>query len=301
MRIQLGDNEVPYPLFTIKGRLRLSGLDDSAISELLLEEQVLKFKTVDALISYLLESLESYETEIQSNFETLTRYEQIRGENQGVPAIIVVLEGASATGKSLIALELMKDLAATRFISTDSVRMVLRGILSQEKYPEIFCHTYQAHKHRQTGPKNLDPILRGYLAQCEVILPHIVKMTEGIVAEGANAVIEGVHLQPGAMKDLNTGVVEVLINPPPSTHKAMFSGKHNLEKLRTVSEDINVREREFEATRSIQEYMLTAAKEREVSIVQLISYEEARKSISSLILERVGKLLESLNDGANRK
>jgi 2-phosphoglycerate kinase len=297
MRIRLGDLEIPYPLFTVKGRLRLSGLNDQAISEVVSEIARSNFETEEALLNHIQDTLESFKSEVQDNFQTITRYEKLRGKNHELPAIIVVLEGASATGKSLVALELIQDLTATRFISTDSVRMVLRGMLNQEKHPELFCHTYQAHEFRQAGPNELDPVLRGYLAQCEIIMPHIKKMTQGIIEEGANAVVEGVHIQPGSLKNLNPGVIEVLINPDATTHKAMFTGKYNLEKLRTVSEDTEVRKKEFDATRNIQDFMIATAEKTRIPIVPLTGYDEARISISSLIVSRVRNLLSSFEDG----
>lgn len=278
------------------GRLRLCGLNDQVISEVVHDTSVMDIETEAALLNHIQDSLESY-PEVKTNFQTLTQYEKLRGENPKLPAIVVILEGASATGKSLIALELIRDLTATRFISTDSVRMVLRGIMSEEKHPELFCHTYQAHIHRQAGPETLNPILRGFLAQCEIITPHIETMTEGIITEGANAVVEGVHIQPGTLQKLGPGVIEVLINPDPRTHKAMFAGKHNLEKLRTVSEDMSIREKEFKATRAIQEFMIDSAEKADVPIVPLTGYDETRVTIASLIISRVRNVLMSLEDG----
>ncbi len=301
MRLRLQDEEVPFPLFTIKGRLRLSGLNDQAISEVMHNPAVFTCKTEEALLKYVRESLNSYEPTVGTNFETLTKYEESRAGSAELPAIVVVLEGASATGKSLIALELMRDLIATRFISTDSVRQVLRGIMSKEEHPEIFCHTYQAHVHQQAGPSDLDPVLRGFLAQCEIITPHIVTMTENIIAEGTIAVVEGVHILPGALQSLSSGVIEVLINPDAETHKAMFAGKHSIGKLRTVSEDITIRDREFEATRAIQEYMLESAKKATVPVISLTDYDEARISISALIVSVVENLIVSIEEGATTK
>jgi 2-phosphoglycerate kinase len=292
MRLRLGDDEVPFPLFTVSGKLRLSGLDDQAISEILQDSVAKEFQTNQALVNHIAHSLESYDSETQTKFNTLIRYDSLRGENQNIPAIILVIEGASATGKSLIALELMRDLAATRFISTDTVRLVLRGIMNEEKHPELFCHTYQAHIKRQIGPEELDPVLRGFLAQCEIISPHIESMTRGMIEEGANTLVEGVHISPGSLSHLSQGVVEVLIDPDPVTHKAMFVGKSSLEKLTTVSEDLSVREKEFEAALIIQDYMRTEAEKSDTVVIPLRDYDEARRLISSLIISKMEGFLE---------
>ena len=300
MRLRLRDKEVPYPLFMIKGRLRLSGLNDQAISEVMHSSSVHNCKTEEELLNYVRESLNSYRPEVCNNFEILTKYEELRGTTLELPAIAVILEGASATGKSLIALELMRNLTATRFISTDSVRQVLRSIMDEEKCPELFCHTYQAHTHRQAGPEDLIPAVRGFLAQCEIITPHIETMIKRIIDEGVIAVVEGVQIQPGSFQSISPAVIEVLINPDAKTHRAMFAGKHEMGKLTTVSEDLTVRDKEFVATRAIQDYMIALAEKTDVPIIAMTDYDDAHQAISDLILSRVRKLLDSFEEGAVR-
>ncbi|MGD9397803.1 MAG: hypothetical protein PVJ05_15310, partial [Candidatus Thorarchaeota archaeon] len=132
MKLRLRDETIPYPLSTLRGRLRVSGLNSRAITEVVDESVIGKFDSEVTLLNHIRKALSSYDSSILSNFETLTRYESLRGGFSEIPTIAVVLEGASATGKSLIALELMHDLTATRFISTDTVRQVLRGMMSED-------------------------------------------------------------------------------------------------------------------------------------------------------------------------
>jgi len=276
----------------------MSGLNDRAIAEVVDESVISKFDTEVALLVHTRETLSSYDSSILSNFEALTKYESLRGESLETPPIVVVLEGASATGKSLVALELMHDLTATRFISTDTVRQVLRGIVSEDQHPELFCHTYQAYTHRQVGPSNLDPVVRGFLAQCEIISLHIEKMTKRVIEEGAIAVIEGVHIQPGILQNLSSGVIEILINPDYETHRAMFTSKHEIGKLTTVSDDKIVRNKEFEATRAIQEFMIEKAQNSDVPIVGLTTYQDIYQDVSALIISKVRDFLSSSEEGA---
>lgn len=299
MKLRLGNNLIPYPIFTIKGRLRLCGLADSAVSQVVNDVVNSEVKTEEDLLNRIREVLNLQQPSILRNFEILTRYESLRGDSSKLPAIVVVIEGASASGKSLIALELMHDLTATRFISTDSIRQVLRGLLKEEQYPELFCHTYQAHTYRQSGSLDLEPVVRGFLAQCEIIIPHIITMTKRIVTEGAIAVVEGVHIKPGAIQNISSGIIEVLIDPDFKTHKAMFASKHEIGKLRTVTDDMIVRDREFESTRLIQEYMRSEAMREGVPIIPLTSYENARLKISEIIIARVRHLLELYEEGVS--
>lgn len=301
MRLRVGNEEIPYPLFTMSGRLRMSGLNDHSIAEIVDEESLKEAKTEEDLYGHIRDSLAAFENSIRSNFEALTKYEMLRGESPSLPPIVAAIEGASATGKSLVALELIHDLIATRFISTDSIRQILRGLISQESHPELFCHTYQACKHRQVGPTDLDPRVRGFLAQCEIITPHVIGMIERLVAEGTMAVVEGVHLEPGKLQTLSSGVVEILLNPNPETHRSMFTSKCSIGKLKTVSEELCVRESEFEDTRVIQDYMIKEAEKSGVTILPLTEYDETRKKVYSIIVSKVERLLHSFEDGADRQ
>ena len=300
MRLRIGNEEIPYPLFTMRGRLRVSGLTDYETAKIVNEESLEDIDTEEGLYSHIRNSLTEFDSSIHSNFEVLTKYEMLRGESSDLPPIVIAIEGASATGKSMIALELIHDLTATRFISTDSLRQIIRVMVSQEDHPELFCHTYQAYKFRQVGPSKLDSRVRGFLAQCEIITPYIITMIERLVTEGTIAVIEGVHLEPGTLEKLGPGVVEVLVNPDPETHRSMFASKYAIGRLKTVSEDIHVRKTEFEAARAIQEYMIKAAEKSRVAIVPLTDYDEARKKVSSIIVSRVEKLLHSFEESAIR-
>lgn len=295
MRLRIQDTDVPYPLSIIKGRLSLSGLPDLRISEIMRDVvgsiESSKNPTEERLLSLVRESLESEGQNVREVFDTLTNYEKMREDNIEIPPIVVILEGASATGKSIIALKLVNDLVATRYITSDTVRQVLRSTLKKKKYPEIFSHTYQAHLHRQTGPTELNPVVRGYLAQCEVITPLIKTMVQRILEEGTTGVVEGVHIIPGELKEWSPGIIEVLINPDDETHKSMFMSKHNAGKLRTVSENTETREREYEGTRAIQEYMAKLAKSANIPIVGMNNFEDATSAISKIIVDSVRELM----------
>jgi 2-phosphoglycerate kinase len=297
MKLKRHDCDVPYPLSVLSGKLRLSGLTDLEVSEIIDDvsgsaDKHEAWKEED-LLTTIEESIKHHSPKVLQNFRLLLKYDEIRGESATVPAIILVLEGASATGKSILALELVRDLAATRFISTDTIRQILRGISTNQSHPELYCHTYQAHRYRQSGNPSLNTIVRGYIAQTDLIVPHVEDLVRRLLNEGTTAVIEGVHIIPGTFKASNANMLEVLINPSSETHRMMFLGKHLDCKLRTVSSDISTRNEEFEATRRIQDYMITCALENDVPVISLESYEAARAEISKLIIKLVRKSIDN--------
>lgn len=227
MRINLGDNSIPYPVDVLLGKLRLIGLSkvDSHEMFLMIKNELMNLDEVpteNAIFEIIETLLGIHHQDSVKKFQVLLRYEQLRRTDVNVPPIIIVLAGASATGKSMLAIRMIENLSSTRMISTDTIRQILRSTHSQEKYPELFCHTYQAHSHKQSGPEELDKIVRGFIAQSELIFPTVLKAIERISEEGADAVIEGVHILPGEASSINSGVIEIAINPDTSDHRVMF-------------------------------------------------------------------------------
>ncbi|RLI58365.1 MAG: hypothetical protein DRO93_10025 [Candidatus Thorarchaeota archaeon] len=286
--------QIPYPTNILFGHLLLSGLShcdaERVISALLTDADRGEMVTSDsAIYTEAIRRVELLSKSAARHLTLIFRYQSARGESS-LPPVIIVLEGASATGKSMLAIQLTYELGATRVLGTDTVRQVLRSLHDEAEVPELFCHTYQAHQYRQAGPETLSAVIRGFIAQCEIVQPYVVRSVERISREGAEAVVEGVHLIPGAVAHID-GVIEVLVDPPPQVHRAMFVGKRKLRRLTTVASDPRQREREFDAARQIQEYMLTEAAKNNIHVIRLRDYESAMSEVRGLILAKMEALL----------
>jgi len=297
MRINLEGKLIPYPLDVLFGKLRLVGLskEDSHEVFLKIKNELFNLDEVptESRIFEIMETLlEINHQDSVKKFQTLLKYEQLRRTDAIIPPIILILAGASATGKSMLAIRMIENLSSTRMTSTDTLRQILRDIMSQTMYPELFCHTYQAHQYRLSGDEDLDVIVQGYIAQCELMQPTVVKAIARISDEGANAIIEGVHILPGVIApSFHPGVIEIIINPNLEDHKSMFMTKHSAGALRTVSSDEATREHEFIAARKIQDYILTEAKRNNVRIVELSDYSNAEDEICRIVIETIFQIL----------
>jgi len=288
--------EIPYPSNILFGHLLLSGLfhcdAERVVTTTLRNLDRSEVATLNrAIYTEAIRAAESVSKSAAHRLRLIFRYQTARGESS-LPPVIVVLEGASATGKSMLAIQLTYELGATRVLGTDTVRQVLRSLHNEAEVPELFCHTYQAHQYRQAGPETLSAVIRGFIAQCEIVQPYVVRSLERISREGAEAVVEGVHLIPGAVAHID-GVIEVLVDPPPQMHRAMFIGKRKLGRLTTVASDPKQREVEFDAARQIQEYMLAEAAKNNIYVIRLRDYESAMSEVRGLILAKMETLLRS--------
>lgn len=295
MKLQIEGQSIPYPMLVLRGRLRLCGLSQKD-TEKIIEQAVSSFGGADPTDNQMTQAVRNrlkLRRSAVDAFDLVAERERLRSAEPPLPPTVLVLEGASATGKSMLGIAMISNLVATRAIGTDTVRQVLRSVYSEKDYPELFCHTYQAHKYKQAGAKELNPIIRGYLAQCELIQPVVCRLVERVLSEGADAVVEGVHVIPGTMSNLGPGVIEVLVNPPVDTHRAMFMTKHAAAKLKTVTDDLKVREAEFTATRMIQDYLVEQARGTGVHIVELSDYDRAERDICNTVVQSVKDMIRT--------
>lgn len=296
MRIDFHGHSLPYPLQILRSRLLLSGISRLRSEEIITEvlKEVVFDNQMPAPTEFEIHRLVMSHIENEKShdkFKTVLKYEARRCSQDPVTPIAVAISGASATGKSMVALELVEVLAATRYISTDTIRQVLRSTLNRDEFPELFCHTYQAYEVMREKPLSSNKYVAGFLAQTSIIDPTIRKMIERLIDEGATSVIEGVHLVPGSLKGISPTLIEVLVNPSEQTHSLMFASKEELAKLRTVSGEESIREEEFIAARAIQSYLLDRARESNTPIISLSTYDQAVNAIGELVVERMKKLL----------
>ncbi len=292
MRVRIGDTVIPYPINRIVGHLRLVGLsynDCFRLTQPLYNNA--RIFELSELLEYLNKEIFNISEEAAESFELINRYQGLRRSKRGVPPIIIVLEGASATGKSLLSISVISNLGLARIISTDSVRQILRSVISKDEHPELFCHTYQAHKYRMSGNPRLSESVRGFLAQVDLMRSALESAVQLLISEGADGMIEGVHIVPGSFSRLEKSVLEILIHPSAEMHKMMFISKSKAAALKSVSNDEQIRRVEFKATREIQDYMYEQATKNGVPIIQLEDYESAENELNALILRRVRELV----------
>ncbi len=112
--------------------------------------------------------------------------------------LIVLIGGTTGVGKSTIATEVAHRLGITRFVSTDSIREVMRGIFSRELMPAIYESSFNAWRNlRIPVPHGANPVIVGFREQTAVVTTGVVSLIERCVLERVSMVIEGVHLVPG--------------------------------------------------------------------------------------------------------
>jgi 2-phosphoglycerate kinase len=111
--------------------------------------------------------------------------------------IVVLIGGATGSGKSRVATEVAHRLGVTRVTSTDFIRQTMRAFFSAEFMPSIHYSSFEAgHSLAGDWP---DRLVGGFLDQTRNVLVGVRAALDRALHEGLSMVIEGVHLVPGML------------------------------------------------------------------------------------------------------
>jgi 2-phosphoglycerate kinase len=226
--------------------------------------------------------------------------EDVLGENEGVDAvrrlrrysdlaeldlpIIVLIGGATGTGKSTVATEVAYRLGVTRVTSTDFVRQTLRAFFSPEFMPSIHHSSFEAGRAlRSAEAEEVDPLLHGFLDQTRNVLVGVNAAIERSLAEGWSTVLEGVHLVPGMTAPIADALVVqcVLAIQSEDAHASHFwirdiasEGARALDKYLDHLGDI----------RYLQDYIVERADREDVPVIWNKDREGATSAVLDLVL-----------------
>jgi 2-phosphoglycerate kinase len=204
--------------------------------------------------------------------------------------VIVIIGGATGTGKSTLATELAYRLGISRITSTDVVRQVMRAFFSPELMPSLHYSSFEAGggmKMPMPDPDQGDRALYGFIQQAEQVAVGAVAVVERAVLEGLSTVVEGVHLVPG------------LVEPPPGHDATIVNVMLAIEDEEAHQSHFVARDsasggaraldrylQHFGEIRRIQDYLLGRAQRMNVPVVDATDGDAALRSVLDLILER---------------
>jgi len=204
--------------------------------------------------------------------------------------LVLMLGGATGTGKSSLATELAYRLGISRITSTDVVRQVMRAFFAPGLMPALHYSSFEAGgglKMPMPDPEQDDRALYGFIQQAEQVAVGAAAVVERAVLEGLSTVVEGVHLVPGLVEvpeHRAATVVQVLLTiQDEEAHQAHFVARDfRSGGVRPLDRYL----RSFGEIRRIQDYLVGRAERMGVPIVDGDDGEEALRSVLDLILER---------------
>ncbi|HKF15219.1 MAG TPA: hypothetical protein VKB13_08345 [Gaiellaceae bacterium] len=199
--------------------------------------------------------------------------------------LIVLIGGATGTGKSTVATEVAYRLGITRVTSTDFVRQTMRALFTEEFLPAIHMSSFDAGKALPTAQEaEIDPLLHGFLEQTRHVLVGVQAAIDRSLEEGWSMVLEGVHIVPGMLPRQIEGalVVECVVAiENEETHAGHFwirdmssDGMRPLDKYLERIGDI----------RYLQDFIVERAQVEGVPVIENSDREKSIARVMELVL-----------------
>jgi 2-phosphoglycerate kinase len=208
--------------------------------------------------------------------QTAERYLVWRRYQDPDRPVIILLGGAAGVGKTSLALEVAHRLGIGRMQSTDSIRQIMRLMLSPELAPAIHGSSYDAHKRIPADSQDPDAIIRGFRAQTATVSVGIRASMDRAVAENASLVMDGVSIVPGAIDLASYAehadvIFLVVATLDEDSFRNRFAARAAEQKQRPPHRYLE----NFDAIRQIQDHFLELAERFEVPIVDNISFDRS--------------------------
>jgi 2-phosphoglycerate kinase len=196
--------------------------------------------------------------------------------------LIVLVGGATGTGKSTVTTEVAHRLGITRVTSTDFVRQTMRAFFSQAFMPSIHYSSFEAGRAAGDGG---DAGVRGFLDQTRNVLVGVNAVLERALTEGHSMALEGVHVVPGLVpSQLNGAVLAqclIVITDEEEHARHFYVRDADSEGLRPVQKYLNA----LPDIRRIQDHLIERAEDAGVPVIENSDREEAVDAIIRLVLD----------------
>jgi 2-phosphoglycerate kinase len=197
--------------------------------------------------------------------------------------IILLIGGATGTGKSSVATEAAHRLGITRVTSTDFVRQTMRAFFSQEFMPSIHYSSFEAAAALREPEQVDDPVVAGFVEQTRSVLVGVRASIERALEEGWSMVLEGVHLVPGMLPQIDGALVVqcVLAIEDEEEHSTHFLVREaGLEGLRPHAKYVD----RLDDIRRIQDHIVGRAHRYGVPVIANSDMRQAIDAVLELVL-----------------
>jgi 2-phosphoglycerate kinase len=201
--------------------------------------------------------------------------------------LILLVGGATGTGKSTVATDVAYRLGITRVTSTDFVRQTMRAFFSREFMPAIHHSSFEAGRATagdEDEGEGKEAVLDGFLEQTREVLVGVRAAIDRALEEGWSMVLEGVHLVPGMLPKEIEGalVVECVLSiDDAEAHASHFWIRDtDSEGVRPYEKYLDC----FDDIRLIQNYILGRARKHGVPVVENGNIEAAIGEVMELVL-----------------
>ncbi len=198
--------------------------------------------------------------------------------------LVILIGGATGTGKSTVATKIAYELGITRLTSTDSIRQTLRAFFSHEFMPTIHYSSFSAG---EAVPDADDPLVAGFLEQSRNVLVGVNASIERALQEGWSIIFEGVHLVPGLLPSIDGALVcPCILSIEDETEHAQHFFSRNEGSERPLATYLD----HFTEIRRLQTFLVGRAEREGVPVIVNSNPEQAASDVLRLVLGTVDRV-----------
>lgn len=226
----------------------------------------------------------------ESGRKTAERYLVWRRYQEPDRPVIILLGGATGVGKTSLALEVAHRLGIGRVLSTDSIRQIMRIMLSPELVPALHASSYDAHATLSSSAPGENPVIAGFDAQASTVSVGVRASMDRAVAENASLVLDGVSIVPGlidlqAYESRADVFFLVVATLDEEALRGRFAARAESAKERTAQRYLE----NVESILEIQDHFLEQADRHDVPIVDNVSLDRSVLFIIRHVTEALRK------------
>ncbi len=208
--------------------------------------------------------------------------------------LIILIGGATGTGKTSVATEVAHRLGISKILSTDTIRQIMRLMFSHDLMPAIHYSSYEAWKNRMSirDEEKSVAVIEAFTEQSMRVLVGVRAMVERAIQENFNLVIDGVHLVPGLM-DLerfedHAYIVPLVIS---TTNRASYLERFPIRQAQAGNRMAKRYRAHFEYILQIQDSIIEMARQHDTPVVENESFDETVASVLNIISHSIREKL----------
>jgi 2-phosphoglycerate kinase len=213
----------------------------------------------------------------------------------GEPLIILV-GGASGTGKSAVSTELAYRLGVVRTQSTDMMREIIRCYLSPHLVPTLGYSSFDAWRglpplEKPNGQRTGDnQVIAGFLAQCANVESALNATIARAVKEHHDIIIDGVHIVPTDMNLANSGKKAIIVPVMLAvTNKQRLVDQLSWRSSKQPDRRSSRYQEQIDAIWELQSFLLKRAEEANIPIVANWDIEDTIRDILDKVNRKISE------------
>ena len=201
--------------------------------------------------------------------------------------IIVLIGGGTGTGKSTIAFDLGYRLGIRSIIGTDTVREVMRKMISKELLPTLHASSFKAYSRVEPPSPYINRTIYAFETQVKYVSVGAEAVISRAEQEGINLVIDGIHLVPGYIdtEKENSKIFHFILY---LKNKEEYINRFYARSYGT-SRKAELYVKEFKRILEIQDFIVNKAKEHGVPLIENNSLDDSLDFIMDSMTKELAK------------